>query len=288
MNRLWKFTAAATLCLFTTIASAKSPVWQVSKDGQTVYLGGTVHVLAQSDYPLPEAFEQAYSKSQILVLEMDMSATQTPAFQQQMMKKMTYQDGRTYEDVLKPETVKRLNTYMTERQLPIAQLKPLKPSMLSITLTMIELQRLGIGGTGVDMFYTMRGNNDDKSFKFLELPEEQIEFLANMGQGYEDEYINYTLDDMGRLADMMAEMKAAWRDGDSQALFDLAAKDWKDKFPKSYNSLIVTRNNNWIDDIESYFKTDEVEFVLVGALHLVGSDGVLKTLKDKGYTVKQL
>ncbi|QBY04752.1 TraB/GumN family protein [Thalassotalea sp. HSM 43] len=288
MNRLWKFTAAATLCLFTTIASAKSPVWQVSKDGQTVYLGGTVHVLAQSDYPLPEAFEHAYSKSQILVLEMDMSATQTPAFQQQMMKKMTYQDGRTYEDVLKPETVKRLNTYMTERQLPIAQLKPLKPSMLSITLTMIELQRLGIGGTGVDMFYTMRGNNDDKSFKFLELPEEQIEFLANMGQGYEDEYINYTLDDMGRLADMMAEMKAAWRDGDSQALFDLAAKDWKDKFPKSYNSLIVTRNNNWIDDIESYFKTDEVEFVLVGALHLVGSDGVLKTLKDKGYTVKQL
>ncbi|TLU64374.1 TraB/GumN family protein [Thalassotalea litorea] len=269
-------------------ANAKSSVWQVSKDGQTVFLGGTVHVLAQSDYPLPEEFDKAYQQSQVLVLEMDMGAAQTPQFQQAMMQQMMYLDGRTYADALKPETVKRLNAYMTEKGLPIENLKTLKPSMLSITLTMLELQRLGIFGAGVDEFYTLQGKQDAKSFLFLELPEEQIAFLADMGKGYEDEFINYSLDDMNRLGEMMTDMKEAWRQGDSQALVDLSMKDWQEKFPQSYQSLIVERNNNWMDDIEGYFATEDVEFILVGALHLVGDDGVIKALQDKGYAVKQL
>ncbi|WP_394173547.1 TraB/GumN family protein [Thalassotalea litorea] len=288
MLKIWKFSVVISLSFMAMFANAKSSVWQVSKDGQTVFLGGTVHVLAQSDYPLPEAFDKAYKQSQVLVLEMDMSAAQTPQFQQAMMQKMMYLDGRTYADVLKPETVKRLDAYMQERGLPAENLKTLKPSMLSITLTMLELQRLGIFGTGVDAFYTQQGNQDEKSFQYLELPEEQIEFLAGMGEGYEDEFINYSLDDMGRLGDMMAQMKDAWRQGDSQALVELSMNDWVAKFPQSYESLIVERNNNWMDDIEGYFKTQEVEFVLVGALHLVGEDGVIKALQDKGYVVKQL
>ncbi|WP_246037039.1 TraB/GumN family protein [Thalassotalea litorea] len=288
ISKIWKFSVIISLSCMAMFANAKSSVWQVSKDGQTVFLGGTVHVLAQSDYPLPEEFDKAYQQSQVLVLEMDMGAAQTPQFQQAMMQQMMYLDGRTYADALKPETVKRLNAYMTEKGLPIENLKTLKPSMLSITLTMLELQRLGIFGAGVDEFYTLQGKQDAKSFLFLELPEEQIAFLADMGKGYEDEFINYSLDDMNRLGEMMTDMKEAWRQGDSQALVDLSMKDWQEKFPQSYQSLIVERNNNWMDDIEGYFATEDVEFILVGALHLVGDDGVIKALQDKGYAVKQL
>ncbi|QDP00162.1 TraB/GumN family protein [Thalassotalea sp. PS06] len=288
MSNLWKFSVAISLSLVALFASAKSSVWQVTKDGQTVYLGGTVHVLAQSDYPLPEEFDKAYDQSQILVFEMDMSATGTPQFQQAMMEKMMYTGGGTYADDLKPETVKRLDAYMAERNLPVDNLKVLKPSMLSVTLSMLELQRLGIFGAGVDLFYTQRGQADNKSFAFLELPEEQLDFLAALGKGYEDEFINYTLDDISKIGDMMTEMKTAWRTGDSDALYNLGTKDWKQKFPQSYQSLIVDRNNNWMDDIEGYFSTKEVEFVLVGALHLVGDEGVLKQLEDKGYKIIQL
>ena len=43
----------------SALLSAKGPVWKVSKGGQTVYLGGTIHLLSPSDYPLPEEFEEA-------------------------------------------------------------------------------------------------------------------------------------------------------------------------------------------------------------------------------------
>ncbi len=280
----------AIVALFTVAfaSQAEAPVWQVSKNGNTVYIGGTVHVLSDNDYPLPAAFEQAYQKSAVLVFEMDMSKAQTPEFQQQMLAKMTYQDGRTYADELKPETVTKLNQYMQEKGLPVGNLQMFKPSMLSVTLTMIELQRLGLGGTGVDAFYNLKGINDKKSFKYLELPEQQIDYLANMGKGYEDELIHYTLDDMAKLPTVMQQMKGAWRVGNNQELYNIAAKEWQQSFPTSYNQLIVERNNNWLPEIEAYFASAEIEFVLVGALHLVGKDGVLEQLKMKGYTITQL
>ncbi|WNC68159.1 TraB/GumN family protein [Thalassotalea nanhaiensis] len=288
MSTLGKILSTFTLLAISFISFADAPVWQVSKNGETVFFGGTVHVLSESDYPLPAAFDKAYQQSAVLVFEMDMSLTQTMAFQQQMLQQMTYQDGRTYADDLKPETVKKLNAYMESKGIPVANLQMFKPSMLSITLTMVELQRLGLGGTGVDAFFNTKGIADKKSFKYLELPEQQISYLANMGKGYEDELINYTLDDMKKLPTVMQQMKDAWRKGDNEELYNVAGKEWQESFPKSYNELLVERNNNWMPAVEGYFNTKEVEFVLVGAMHLVGEEGVLSQLKAKGYTIKQL
>jgi uncharacterized protein YbaP (TraB family) len=35
-------------------------------------------------------------------------------------------------------------------------------------------------------------------------------------------------------------------------------------------------------------QTPEVEFVVVGAMHLPGPDGILQQMKDKGFNVNQL
>lgn len=288
MNKLWKIIPAFLLLLFSFNSFADSPVWKVTKSGKTVYLGGTVHVLSQNDYPLPDTFETAYAASTTLVFEMDMSQAQSMQFQQAMMNELTYQDGRTYADVLKPATVTKLNQYMTDKGLPFTGMQTFKPALLSIALTMFELQQLGLGGTGVDAFYSQRGLNDSKKFKFLELPEEQISYLANMGKGYEDELINYTLNDIDKLPTMMKQMKDAWRIGDGAKLYEVGGKEWHEEFPQSYQQLIIERNNNWMPHIESYFNDDEIEFVLVGAMHLIGNDGVIKKLSAKGYKVTQL
>jgi uncharacterized protein YbaP (TraB family) len=40
--------------------------------------------------------------------------------------------------------------------------------------------------------------------------------------------------------------------------------------------------------IDAYQKTLEKEFILVGAGHLVGPDGIVKALRKKGYKVEKL
>jgi hypothetical protein len=59
-------------------------------------------------------------------------------------------------------------------------------------------------------------------------------------------------------------------------------------FPEIYQALLIDRNNTWIAQIEAMSKTAEVEFILVGALHLVGSDGLLSMLSSRGYQITQL
>lgn len=48
-----------------------APVWQVTQGNNTFYLGGTIHVLSQEDYPLPASFELAYGASEMLFFETD-------------------------------------------------------------------------------------------------------------------------------------------------------------------------------------------------------------------------
>jgi uncharacterized protein YbaP (TraB family) len=57
-------------------------------------------------------------------------------------------------------------------------------------------------------------------------------------------------------------------------------------YPKVYQSLLVERNNNWLPKIERLIKQPEEKFILVGALHLIGEDGLLQQLKNRGYQVR--
>jgi hypothetical protein len=57
--------------------------------------------------------------------------------------------------------------------------------------------------------------------------------------------------------------------------------------PLLYQRLLVERNRNWIPKIEALFARPRPAFVVVGAAHLVGPDGLIALLRAKGYTVEQ-
>jgi len=43
----------------------------------------------------------------------------------------------------------------------------------------------------------------------------------------------------------------------------------------------------WLPQIESMLTTPEIEMILVGVGHLVGSEGILNQLVERGYKVEQ-
>ena len=72
------------------------------------------------------------------------------------------------------------------------------------------------------------------------------------------------------------------------ALYDLSLKTMATKFPEVYRSIVVQRNNAWMSAIESMLQTPDVEFVLVGAAHLAGPQGLLRQLKSRGCKVREM
>ncbi|NKB34553.1 MAG: TraB/GumN family protein [Pseudomonadales bacterium] len=267
---------------------ADSAVWQVSSGSNIVYLGGTVHLLRPSDYPLPEEYEQAYQASEEIYFETDLNAMTDLSVQTQMLQQLTYQDERTLETVLSEEAYAALSAYISEIGMPMMMMEKFKPGMIVSTLQVLEFQRIGFTPQGVDAYFNTRALGDAKSLGQLETVMEQIGFLASMGEGNESEFILLSLEDLEETAELMDDMIAAWRTGNNEQLADLFVNEMRNEAPELYDSLLRQRNLNWIPQIEQMLRDADTEFVLVGAAHLVGNDGLLELLAAKGFTVSQL
>lgn len=267
---------------------AESSVWKVSRGENHIFLGGTVHFLAPDDYPLPQAFAQAYSRAQILVLETDIQGLQSPEGLQRMMRRLSYPQGRNLQQVIRKDTYQALEKFFTERSVAMAQIESMKPGLVSMMITIIELQRHGLVGEGVDAYFEKKAIDEQKPRLQLETIDAQIEFLAGMGAGREDELMAYSLEEASRVPQLMLSMKNAWRNGDMDSLARIGIGPMIQDFPKLYHDLLVKRNHDWMSQLQAMLETPQTELVLVGALHLAGKDGLLTGLRARGYMIEQL
>lgn len=274
--------------LLCTQSLAESSVWKVQKGDSVLFLGGTFHLLRPADFPLPPEFAKAYKASDLLVFETDIGKAKDISAQQKLLAQAVYADGSTIDKYLSPKTYKLLNDYCTANGIPLAELKHFKPSIIAVTIAAVELAKLGVAQEGVDTFLYQLAAKDKKATEGLETVEEQIGFILGMGQGNEDAYILHTLRDMESIRQDYETMVAAWKRGDLKKIDDLLVAETKSKMPRLYKELLVDRNAKWLPLIEAYHKTPKKEFILVGAGHLAGTDGIVEALRRKGYTVDKL
>ncbi|MCP4324332.1 MAG: TraB/GumN family protein [Psychromonas sp.] len=276
--------------LLSNIVFAETSVWKISKGNNYFYLGGTVHLLSADDHPLPVEFEEAYLDANIIVFETDLLETQTEQFQSKMMAAMTYSDQRTLAGELSPEVYQKLKLFMATRKIPISNYAKFQPWAISLVITMVEYQRLGMKQQyGVDTFFNNRAIADNKKVVGLETTDEQLSFISSMQRVDADITIEYTLNDLLELPDFIKLMKKSWRSGDVNE-FEKSeyVVRMKTEFPEVYDTLLVKRNNNWMDKLPAFINDSSKEFVLVGAMHLNGKEGLLNQLKEQGFKVNQL
>ena len=275
------------LFIFPAICFSETSLWKISKNGNELYLGGTIHVLKKEDYPLPVEFSKAFKKSDTLVFETNIELTKTPEFSQKMTKMLTFPAGKSLNDAISNKTFNKIKKYLAERNIPVESFLSYKPSMIVLIITVIELQKMGMVDIGVDEYFHNKAKQSGKITEYFETVDEQLEFIRTMGLGNEDAMLLSSIDDMSRMEAVMNTIKSAWLSGDETKLVEVGLVEMMRDYPGIYQSLLVKRNNNWMPHIERMMSDNKVEMVLVGALHLVGKDGLLQQLRDKGYTVKQ-
>ena len=270
-----------------TMSYAQSSVWKISKKRNTTYLAGSIHILSEDDYPLPEEFDKAYSKADLLVFEADIIKMEDQSFVQKMMAMSMYTDDRTLQSVLSEDTYNELKVLAIKMNLPIEQMNIFKPSFVLLMVTVSKMQQMGMNTEGVDKHFLSKALNDSLELEFFETPEEQLQMITGMGEGNEDQFVAYSLRDMQHMEEDLTQLVSDWRDGSSEKMIEQIQETKKD-YPNFYKSLLVDRNNNWLPKIEQYLESKTTELIIVGAMHLHGPEGVLALLKDKGYKVAQV
>jgi len=282
--KIVSFTMLVTL---STFASSNSSVWKVSKGNDHVFIGGTVHILPEEEFPLPDEFMNAYKNTDEVILEAQLPDPSDMAAQQAMITQMSYSEGKSLQNVLMPDTYKLLAKYFEVMGLDVAQFNGFKPGFIVSLMAIIELQKAEISGEGVDAFFETLATKDAKKIDYLETAEMQFTMLSELGEGYEDEFIKGSIELNSSFTDFFQNTLDAWRSGDAKSLETLINTATLEADEKSYDALFSQRNKNWVPKIEALFNDNDKEFVLVGAGHLFGKDGLIKLLKSKGYTVVQ-
>lgn len=276
-----------TLLLLAANGQAETSIWKISSGSNSHYLAGTFHLLKPSDYPLPKEFDQAYNQVNWLVFETDLEQIEHPSFQQKFLASMRLPTGKILADKLSPKAYAELIRYAAKNNLDIGRWQHLKPQMVSLIISLQELKKLGLTAKGVDSYMAEKAQRDGKVTSHLESAEQQIHFISSMSENNESALILQTLDDIKKLSEDLESISNAWRLGDREQLYQAGLKPMMENYPMVYQSLLVERNNNWLPKIEKLMTEDESKLILVGALHLIGEEGLLEQLRKRGYTIEQ-
>jgi uncharacterized protein YbaP (TraB family) len=281
--------AASLLALApASTALAQSSVWKVTRGKSTIYLGGTVHVLREEDFPLPAEFDIGFQESDELWFEVSMAEMTSPAVAGRLLRESVLPGGETLESRLTPEAWQALADYCQASGLSLATMGRFKPGVLVMNISIFEYTKLGMHQQGVELFYEKLAVQYDKPTRGLETAAEQFGFIESLGAGDPSALILQTIHDIPKMEQLMETMISAWRRGDLRTLDATIMKELATSTPEVTAVLVDQRNRNWIPRIMPMFQTESVEFVLVGAGHLPGKNGLIALLKKQGCKVRQV
>ncbi len=267
---------------------SKHFLWQIQSQKATVFLLGSIHLAKEELYPLDPIITDSYDSSDFLVVEVDMNK----ANPLEIMKRATYQDGQTLKSSLKLEVFNKMKDAFDSLKMPEILYSKMKPWFAVMTLTNLKLMKEGYkADSGIDMFFMNSATNSKKEVLELESADFQINLMDSVLGKFQNEFVLYTLTDLDSSSEAVDGMFEIWEKGDQQALEDNILEQFKllpnaEVFIKKF---LTERNEKMAGKINDFLQTDKTYFVVVGAAHIIGKDGILDLIgKSKKYSIKQL
>ncbi len=272
-----------------------APFWQVSHNGNLVYLLGSIH-LAQPDlYPLHEKIESAFAESQYLAVEVDILNMDHMQMQVDVMKKARYSDGSKLKHHIPPYEYMKLKNRLKGHNIKIEMFESYEPWYISMLLDSLNYTKLKYDSQlGVD-YHFLKQATGQKEIIELESAEFQIDLIDGFSEELQLAQLRGSLRSLDVLQQELESMFEVWKSGNDEELHAYLEQYWEDS--EEYQELITEYNEAMLDNrnigmtnkIESYLlgKEKGTYFVIVGAAHYVGDMGIVKLLVDRGYTVEK-
>jgi uncharacterized protein YbaP (TraB family) len=269
-------------------SAANNFLWKATKGQGSLYLVGSVHLLTKDYYPLSPALDRAFKDSDLLVEEVDMGEMIAAENQLQMLMTGTLPAGQSLEKVVSPATLAAVNKRLEAFGMPVEPLRHLKPWFLSLMLLTLEWQKVGFeADLGLDKHFYDQARSDAKTVQGLETVAFQVSRFDSMTMEEQDRLLAETLKELDTQQTAVTALADAWRAGDVPTVERLVLQDLRSE-PRLYQRLLIDRNRDWLPKLEALFARRGRAFVVVGAAHLIGPDGLIAMLRARGYTVEQM
>ena len=273
-------------------AAAAAPIqgegpalWVIKDADSTLYLFGSVHVLRPTTGWASPRVNAAFDSASDIWFEItnpEDQAAMMPLIQQYGLSPQTPLSSR-----LTPEEVAQLDVAAKTIGASAAQLDPLKPWLAALSLSVAPLVKAGYDPqSGVELALKARAQAAGKSLHGFETLEKQVGMLATLPDDVQLEFLRETLKDFDQAVEMLDSMVEAWAKGDVEGLDRIVVEEMKTDAPELYKVLLVDRNTDWANQIQTLLQGSGTAFIAVGAAHLTGDDSVQCILQSRGVAVE--
>jgi uncharacterized protein YbaP (TraB family) len=285
--------ATALLWLLPVIAladSAGSPVtmWMAEGTSNRVFLLGSIHLLREQDHPLPRIIDDVYEEAETLYMELDMDDLDPLLMQATINRLGMLEEGTSLREVMGEDLYAEAAARAAELEIPFEMLDRIEPWYAAITVEQLVLTRIGFNAAyGVEMQLLRKAASDGKEILGFETVEQQLGYLDGLSLEAQRELLMQTLTESAAIREIMDDLILAWRSGDIDYL-EQALLDDVSGYPELYDAIVADRNRLWVDTIDELLDDGQDYLVIVGALHLVGEDGVPRLLEQRGVRIMQM
>lgn len=259
-------------------------LWSVSDADSTIYLFGTVHVLRPDTAWGSPKVDAAFDSASSVILEIsnpdDQSAI-APLIQQHGVS-----PTRPLSSLLTAEEIAHLDVAAQSIGASAAALDPLRPWLVALSLSIAPLVKAGYDPqSGVEMILKARAEAAGKSVGGLETIDEQVGILAGLSEEVQLDFLRATLEAYDDATTELDALVGAWATGDVETINRLGVVEMRETSEEIYQALLVRRNADWADQIQTLLAGSGVTFIAVGSAHLAGDDSVQEILEDRGVEV---
>jgi len=290
--RVW-FTVVAVLLSLPCAAQGSTPLlFEVKSATTTLYLFGTIHVGTRGMYPLSPQVEQAFADSASVALEADPTDQTASAL---AITLSVYRPPDNLERHIDPELFQALAAKLPQIGLPIEYARMLKPHLLAMTITMMQVQALGYEpALGLDQHFAQRAKRDNKPIVELESMAQQMDMFEDLPDEVQQEMLRAAVEALegDTLREDLEALVSAWKSGDAEGIERAVTRELEGMDDASARTLqervYVARNEAMAEKLRAMLAERTVQFVAVGAGHLTGASSLPALLQGMGFRVRRL
>ncbi|MBL0374069.1 TraB/GumN family protein [Rhizobium sp. KVB221] len=276
------------------VKNSGSRFWKLEKPGQEPdWLLGTMHLSDPRVTDMPTEAKAAFDKASTVLLESDEILDQARASAKLMAKPdlLMFSGNATIRDYLNPADQIVLEQGLKKRGIPLATVIKMKPYILSsmVALSSCELSRKASGAPFLDMKLAKDGQASGKAVKGVETLAEQIEAMASLPMDFHVRSLVSIVRYPQFTADMMETTLGLYLEGNIGMVFPASTFFAPEKSDSDFKDMavferrLITDRNHHMADRGAPILAEGNVFMAVGALHLIGDEGLIELLKKKGY-----
>jgi uncharacterized protein len=274
-----------------------SKLWRIEKEGvKPSWLYGTMHLADPRIINLKEQAKVAYDSADIIVLEtLDiLDEGKAVAEMASHSDLLMFTDGTTLSSLVSAKDFPALKAGLEKRNLPLIAIDKMKPWLVyaMLSISSCQMDRLQQGGEALDVKLGHDAKKANKNVVGLETMKDQLEAMASLPMKQHIENLVQSAKLVDMMPDVTETMIVLYTKGEISSIMPLSKhlddSANSDANSKQFEEILINKRNITMANNAQALLAKGNAFVAVGAMHLVGDNGLVEKFRAMGYTLTSI